>query len=111
MLVAKIVDEKGGEPFYIERNDMGSFPYHLGDKVGSKYSIEWVSMTISDFEALPQFKHFQLAQRWQECMKTLQVASAHIGKATATSLREEAAAIEKQIQVMGYDLQVLLDLV
>ena len=45
MLVAKITRDGETEPYFIEKNGMGSFPYFLEVEAGDKFSLEWVEMS------------------------------------------------------------------
>ena len=45
MLVAKIIRDGETEPYFIEKNGMGSFPYFLEVEAGDKFSLEWVEMS------------------------------------------------------------------
>ena len=66
MLVAKITRDGETEPYFIEKNGMGSFPYFLEVEAGDKFSLEWVEMSQEQFKALPQFEHVRLAEKWLE---------------------------------------------
>lgn len=68
LLVAKITRDGETESFFLERDDLASFPLHLDVAAGDRFSVEWVEMSPAEFEALPQFDHTRLAGQWlAEC--------------------------------------------
>lgn len=60
LLVAKIVRDGEGEPLFLEADDLASFPLHLDVSPGDRFSVEWVAMSLTEFEALPQFDPMRL---------------------------------------------------
>lgn len=112
MTLAKITrDGEPGEPFYLESSDMASFPLHLGTEVGSRFHIEWVEMTVQEFEALPQFEHLRLASQWNHHMEEAEADEANGEAESAQQHRKQAAEIEERLNQMGFDVHDLLELI
>ena len=107
MLVAKVTKDGEAEPFFIENNAMGSFPYFLEVKAGDKYSVEWVDMTEEQFESLPQFEHVRLAEKWLQEITAAGEADANGEEAAAH--QAEANRLSEQVAALGFDVRVLVD--
>lgn len=107
MLVAKITREGEDEPYFIEKNAMGSFPYFLDVEAGDKFSVEWVEMTQEQFEALPQFEHVRLAEKWLEEITAAGDAEGNAEKASAH--QAEADRLAEQVASMGFDVRDLVE--
>lgn|GEM_PF-4096869 len=109
MIVAKITGDRLAASYYIERNDMGSFPYFVGDCVGSRYAIEWVRMTVPEFEALPQFAHITLAAKWKHEVESAIKAEQADSAEEARTHRTNADRIAKEVGATGHDLNFLVE--
>lgn len=109
MIVARITKEGEAEPIYIERADMASFPYLLGDKPGDRYQLEWVGMSKEEFEALPQFSHIHEAKKWAAHI-TAAIEADDAGDAE-TRLRHQAEAdrIEAALASDEWDVRELAE--
>ena len=109
MLVAKITREGETEPYFIEKNAMGSFPYFLEVEAGDKFSVEWVEMSQEQFEALPQFEHVRLAEKWLEEITAACDAEAEGKAEKASSHQAEANRLAEQVAALGFDVRDLID--
>jgi hypothetical protein len=108
MLVAKITKEGATDPFYIESNDMVSFPHVLEVSAGDKFTVEWVEMPTEEFEALPQFKHLHLAEQWaSEFMAATQAEKSGLAD-EARKHRIEAKRIASEVKARGYTVEELV---
>lgn len=106
MLVAKIRKQGETEDFYVEKNDFGSIPFLLPTDVGDQYSVEWVAMTATEFNALPQFEHVRLAEEW---MNEVANAENAIDQDAALRHTEKACLIERRVTALGYDVRFLAE--
>lgn len=106
MLVAKIAKDGSTAAFFVEKNDLGSIPYHFPIAAGDRYLVEWVEMTTTEFENLPQFEHFRLAEKWQS-----EIESAKNAASPGIALRHKANAslIERRVTALGYDVRFLAE--
>lgn len=111
MLVAKIAREGETQPFYLERNDMASFPHLLDVKPGDRFSVEWVEMSSEQFEALPQFEHVRQARQWVAACHAAEEAEEKGLLDQASGHRAEANRIAALVVAAGYDIESLADLV
>lgn len=109
MLVAKITREGETEPYFIEKNAMGSFPYFLDVEAGDKFSVEWVDMSQDQFEALPQFEHVRLAEKWLEEITAAGDAEADGNAEKASAHQVEANRLAEQVASMGFDVRDLVE--
>ncbi len=110
MLVAKVTKDGEAEPFYIEKNAMGSFPYFLDVAAGDKFSLEWVEMPQEAFEALPQFEHVRLAGKWLEETNAAVKAEADGRKDESAAHQAEAQRLALAVAELGFDVYDLVDL-
>jgi len=110
MMVARITKDGESLPYYIERNDIGSMPYLLGNNVGDKYAFEWVEMTETAFEALPQFEHCHLAKQWRDKMNSVYRERQKGNVDLAKIHLDEAQKLASRISELGYDAEELASL-
>lgn len=109
MIVARITQEGNAEPFFLERNDMGSMPCLLGTETGRRFNVKWVKMPVKEFEALPQFEHVRLAVQW---FKELTAAATELKKghsAQSEIHRLEAERIDAVVTGMGFNVLDLIE--
>jgi len=52
--VAKITRISAPEPYFIEASDLSALPTILGTESKDPLTIEWVRMTVAEFDSLPQ---------------------------------------------------------
>lgn len=109
MMVAKITKNDAPAPYYLEANDMASFAHVFAPEAGDKFTVEWLEMTEADFEALPQFEHIRLAQRWAKLINQINDAQAKGDFNAADRISDEADQLRQTIAGMGYDALDLLD--
>lgn len=109
MLVAKITKVGETEPFYIERNDMDSFPLQFEVEAGDRFAVEWVEMTAEAFDALPQFEHVRLARRWLAECTAADDAGLAGDHEKARQHRQEATRLAEIVSAAGYDVAELAE--
>jgi len=109
MLVAKITRDGETEPYFIEKNGMGSFPYFLEVEAGDKFSLEWVEMSQEQFEALPQFEHVRLAEKWLEEITAAGDAESAGKMDEAGAHRTQAQRLAEQVAELGFDVRDLIE--
>lgn len=109
MMVAKIMKAGEDEPYYLEANDMASLPYVFAPEAGDKFTIEWLEMSEATFQALPQFEHIRLAQRWAKLINQINDAQAKGDFNAADRISDEAEQLRTTIAGMGYNVLDLLD--
>lgn len=109
MMVAKITKSEGDEPYYLEANDMASFAHVFAPEAGDKFTIEWLEMSEAAFEALPQFEHIRLAQRWAKLINQINDAQAKGDFNAADRISDEAEQLRGTVAGMGYNVLDLLD--
>lgn len=109
MMVAKITKSEGDEPYYLEASDMASFAHVFAPEAGDKFTVEWLEMTEAAFEALPQFEHIRMAQRWAQLINRTNDAQAKGDFNAADRISDEAEHLRQAIADMGYNVQDLLD--
>jgi len=109
MLVAKITRDGETEPYFIEKNGMGSFPYFLEVEAGDKFSLEWVEMSQEQFEALPQFEHVRLAEKWLEEITAAGDAESAGKMDEAGAHRTQAQLLAEQVAELGFDVRDLIE--
>lgn len=109
MLVAKIIREGEIKPYFIEKNAMRSFPYFLEVEPGDKFSIEWVEMSQEQFEALPQFEHVRLAEKWLEEITAAGHADSEGKMDDAETHRAEAQRLSEKVAELGFDVLDLIE--
>ena len=106
---AKSTGEGETEPYFIEKNAMGSFPYFLDVEASDKFSVEWVEMTQEQFEALPQFEHVRLAEKWLEEITAAGDAEDEGNAEKASAHQAEADRLAEQVASMGFDVRDLVE--
>lgn len=111
MLVARITKEGDTEPYFIEKNDMASFPYLLDAEAGDKFTVEWVEMTEEQFEALPQFEHIRLTKNWLKETNAAIEAEAAGRPDDAAGHQSEANRLVNAVGAMGFDIRDLVEYV
>lgn len=109
MIVARITKEGEAEPLYLERSDIGSFPYLLGDKPGDRYQLEWVGMSKEEYEALPQFSHIHGAKKWVEHLCAASDAADAGDKETQRRHQAEADRIKAALASKEWDVRELAE--
>lgn len=109
MLVAKINKDGEVAPYFIERNDMVSFPHLFDVEAGDKFSIEWMDMTQDQFEALPQFAHVRLSKDWLKEMTAADEAETEGRMEDAKVHQVEAKRLEGLVETMGFDVREIVD--
>lgn len=109
MMVAKIMKAGEDEPYYLEANDMASLPYVFAPEAGDKFTIEWLEMSEATFQALPQFEHIRLAQRWAKLINQINDAQAKGDFNAAERISDEAEQLRTTIAGLGYDVKDLLN--
>lgn len=108
MLVAKIVKEGVAEPYYIERNDMDALPHLLGAVPGERFNLEWIALSVEEFEALPQFEHVRLARQWEAACMAADEAERCGRDAELQTHIAEIARLESEIGQRGFDVRNLV---
>lgn len=111
MMVAKIIKMGETEPYYIERGAMDIFPYQLEVRVGDRFTVEWVEMSTTEFQALPQFEHIRLTRQWRDACVAASEADNDGQAETAQSHRDKADRLAAEVAERGYAVQDLLDVV
>lgn len=106
MLVAKITKEGEVDPYYFEKNAFGIFPSFLDVGAGDKFSVEWLDMSVDEFEALPQFEHIRLAQRW---LSEVLAASAEGRGGEVLAHQAEADRLAAEVVKLGFTVGELVD--
>lgn len=109
MMVAKITKVGEDEPYYLEANDMASFAHVFAPEAGDQFTVEWQEMTEAVFEALPQFEHIRLAQRWAKLINQINDAQTKGDFNAADRIAGEAEQLKSMLAGMGYDVLDLLD--
>jgi len=109
MMVAKIMKAGEDEPYYLEANDMVSLPYVFAPEAGDKFTIEWLEMSEATFQALPQFEHIRLAQRWAKLINQINDAQTKGDFNAAERISDEAEQLRTTIAGLGYDVKDLLN--
>lgn len=109
MLVAKIIREGEAEPYFIEKNAMGSFSYFLDTKAGDKFTLEWVEMAQDQFEALPQFEHVRLAKQWVDESNAAIEAEETSRPVDAKAHWAEAERLSAAVSNLGFEVRDLVD--
>ncbi|MDK9702530.1 MAG: hypothetical protein OEL20_05275 [Sulfuritalea sp.] len=104
MLVAKITREGESTPFFIESNDMASFPLLLDVEPGDKFAVEWLEMSSNDFEALPQFEQVRLARQWLAECQAAAAAEKNGLTDQARVHQAEGARIAAAVAAAGYEV-------
>lgn len=108
MLVAKVTKEGEVDPCYFEKNAFGSFPSFLEVGAGDKFSVEWLDMSVDEFEALPQFEHIRLAQRWLSEILAASAASAKGRGDEALAHQAEADRLATEVVKLGFTVDELV---
>lgn len=109
MLIAKITRLGESKPYFIERNAIELFPHQFDVKAGDKFTVEWVTMTTEEFEALPQFEHIHLTKTWANEISAISQAKATGDCAAVKHHRNHARRLERRIARLGFDVHDLLD--
>ena len=109
MIVARITKDGHEEPFYIERNDMASIPHLLGSQPGEQFHFEWIEMSETEFEGLPQFEHIQLAKKWIQAIAASSCEEDKGNLDKAKQYHEDARLLALRVMELGYDVIQLVD--
>jgi hypothetical protein len=109
MAVFKITKEGMPEPYFIEMDDMGGFPILLEAEIGDKFTVEFVKMTSTEFEALPQFDYIRFARQWKlECDAAASASQAGATEKAATH-RAEAERLAATVYGLGFNVMDLVN--
>lgn len=109
MIVAKVTRQGEAEPFYIEQADMLSFPILFGTESGERFLLEWVSMSVEEFEALPQFSHIHEAKKWVEHLCAASDAADAGDKEAQRRHQAEADRIKAALACEEWDVRELAE--
>ncbi|HNV26977.1 MAG TPA: hypothetical protein PKI21_11940, partial [Nitrospira sp.] len=78
-------------------------------EAGDKFSLEWVEMSQEQFEALPQFEHVRLAEKWLEEITAAGDAESAGKMDEAGAHRTQAQRLAEQVAELGFDVRDLIE--
>ena len=91
------------------KDENGESAYFLEVEAGDKFSLEWVEMSQEQFEALPQFEHVRLAEKWLEEITAAGDAESAGKMDEAGAHRTQAQRLAEQVAELGFDVRDLIE--